>query len=245
MLALIVLPAILLTSFISGMMGMAGGMILMGLLALMLPIVPAMLLHGATQLASNGSRAWIHRKHIQWQILPGYLLGAFISLGLFLSFQFVAPKPIVFLSLGLFPVVALLLPKNLSLELHRFHNTVLCGALVTGTQLIAGASGPVLDVFYFKTRLNRYQVIASKALTQTLGHAMKIGYYTTLLSTVTVTDNSLDWWLFPMAAGMASLGSYLGKKALKQFSDVHFQRASRFLILGISFFYVYKGLSLI
>ena len=44
------------------------------------------------------------------------------------------------------------------------------GVVVSATQLLAGASGPLLDVFYLNTPLNRYQVIASKAITQTLGH---------------------------------------------------------------------------
>ena len=49
--------AVLFTSFLSGIFGMAGGMILMGLLLAMLPVATAMLLHGITQLASNGWRA--------------------------------------------------------------------------------------------------------------------------------------------------------------------------------------------
>ena len=49
--------AVLFTAFLSGIFGMAGGMILLGLLLAMLPLAQAMLLHGITQLASNGWRA--------------------------------------------------------------------------------------------------------------------------------------------------------------------------------------------
>src|SRR5262245_38961447 len=68
--------AVLSTSFISGIFGMAGGMILMGILLLMLPLAAAMVLHGATQLASNGWRAWLWRHHIQWRIAALYAVGA-------------------------------------------------------------------------------------------------------------------------------------------------------------------------
>ena len=47
----------LVTSFISGILGMAGGMILMGILLAVVPLPQAMMLHGITQLASNGWRA--------------------------------------------------------------------------------------------------------------------------------------------------------------------------------------------
>ena len=52
----------LVTSFISGILGMAGGMILMGVLLALLPLPAAMMLHGISQFASNGGRAFMLRK---------------------------------------------------------------------------------------------------------------------------------------------------------------------------------------
>ena len=37
------------TSFLSGVFGMAGGMILVGILLVMIPVPEAMMLHGVTQ----------------------------------------------------------------------------------------------------------------------------------------------------------------------------------------------------
>src|SRR3954469_17958167 len=68
--------SVLSTSFISGVFGMAGGMILMGLLLSLMPLAPAMALHGITQIASNGARAWTWRQHIGWRIVLRYALGA-------------------------------------------------------------------------------------------------------------------------------------------------------------------------
>src|SRR5690242_1273717 len=48
--------ATLVTSFISGILGMAGGMILMGVLLASLTVPAAMLLHGITQFSANGWR---------------------------------------------------------------------------------------------------------------------------------------------------------------------------------------------
>src|SRR3954469_789928 len=53
--------SVLSTSFISGVFGMAGGMILIGFLLSFMPLAPAMALHGITQIAANAARAWLCR----------------------------------------------------------------------------------------------------------------------------------------------------------------------------------------
>ena len=53
-----VLVVVLVTSTISGVFGMAGGLILMGALALLLPVSAAFFTHGLVQLVSNGWRSW-------------------------------------------------------------------------------------------------------------------------------------------------------------------------------------------
>ena len=47
------------TSFISGIFGMAGGMLLIGFLLAVLPVPVAMVFHGIIQIAANAWRAWL------------------------------------------------------------------------------------------------------------------------------------------------------------------------------------------
>src|SRR5947209_19471640 len=82
------------TSFISGILGMAGGMILMGILLALMPVPAAMMLHGVTQLASNGWRALLWRNAVVWSVFRGYALGAIASLVLFATLQLVVSKPV-------------------------------------------------------------------------------------------------------------------------------------------------------
>src|SRR2546430_13078412 len=49
------------TAFLSGLFGMAGGMILIGVLLMLMPLPTAMVLHAITQMASNGWRAFLWR----------------------------------------------------------------------------------------------------------------------------------------------------------------------------------------
>jgi len=66
---LIIILATLGTAFLSSIFGMLGGLILMGILVSIMPVSQAMVLHGLIQLTSNGYRAWLNRKDINWSIV--------------------------------------------------------------------------------------------------------------------------------------------------------------------------------
>ena len=115
-----VLSAVVVTSLISGVIGMAGGMILMGLLMVLLPVETAMIFHGVTQLAANGSRAFFYRRHLRLGVLPPYLLGASLCLTLFFGVSYRASEGVVCLVLGALPYLGLILPRAPGLDIaHR------------------------------------------------------------------------------------------------------------------------------
>src|SRR4029079_1741257 len=93
----------LVTSFISGILGMAGGMILMGILLAVMPLPVAMMLHGITQLASNGWRAFMWRREVDWLVFRGYLYGTIVTTILFVVVKLVVSKPIALVAMGLTP----------------------------------------------------------------------------------------------------------------------------------------------
>ena len=69
------------TAFLSGLFGMAGGLILIGVLLTLMPLPTAMVLHAITQMASNGWRAFLWRAHIRWRPVSVYLIGCALALG--------------------------------------------------------------------------------------------------------------------------------------------------------------------
>ncbi|MCX7365616.1 MAG: TSUP family transporter, partial [Alphaproteobacteria bacterium] len=68
------------TSFISGIFGMAGGMLLIGFLLFLLPVPVAMVFHGVIQIAANSWRSWLWRHHINWSVVLQFGLGSAFSL---------------------------------------------------------------------------------------------------------------------------------------------------------------------
>ena len=67
------------TAFLSGIFGMAGGLILIGVLFALMPVPEAMALHAVTQMASNGWRGALWIKHVSWRAVAAYLGGCVIA----------------------------------------------------------------------------------------------------------------------------------------------------------------------
>jgi len=227
------------TSLISGVLSMAGGMILMGVFGFFLSVPAAMVLHGVAQTVSNGSRVWLHREHLRWGVLIPYSLGSFTILLLFVLVTFVPDKALLFILIGSFPFLALLLPKRINLDMQHKPVAFISGLTVTTAQMLAGASGPVLDIFYVKSSLTRYEILGTKAITQTLGHIIKLVYYAFFLD-LTI---DLPLWIYPAIVIAAVLGNWMGKFVIAKVNDELFKRVGRYAIMIVGFVYIMKGVS--
>lgn len=230
--------ATLATSLVSGILSMAGGMILMGVFGFFLSVPAAMVLHGVAQAFSNGSRIWLHRRHIRYRVLLPYMMATAIVLAAFIGISFVPDKGLMFLLIGIFPFLALVMPRSLHLDVEKAPVAFACGLVVTTTQMLAGASGPVLDIFYVNSKLTRHQVLATKAVTQTLGHVVKLAYYAFFIS---LTVN-LPLYLFPAVIVAAISGNWLGKHIVERMHDDQFRRYGRLVIMAIAAIYIGKGI---
>ncbi len=229
------------TALLSGIFGMSGGMILMGVFAWLLPVAVAMILHGITQAGSNGYRAFLHRRHIHWPVLRGYLAGSAIAVGFFSWVAYVPSAPVVFLALGSLPFIHRLFPKAGTVEITRPGASVVCGTVVTATQLVAGVSGPILDIFYLKSPMTRHQVVATKAITQTIGHVVKLGYFALIAGFLGQLDGTVPLWVYGAVIPLAFLGTSMGSSILNRLTDVQFRRITQWLTLAIGTVFLVRG----
>ena len=235
---------VVLTATLSGIFGMAGGMVLMGYLTAVYTVGAAMMLHGVTQAVSNGYRAVINRRDIRWRLVLENLIGSAVALGLFMAVRFVPDKATVFLILGLIPFVGFSIPKDWNLDITRPYIAPLCGFIVTALTLVAGVAGPILDVFFVRSPLTRHEIVATKAVTQTLQHLTKLLYFGVLASHLLPPAN-LPWWLYAMVAPFAVLGTTLGKTLLDRMHDTQFKQWSRWLLYAIGSVLILRGLMLV
>lgn len=228
------------TSFISGILGMAGGMILMGVLLVLMPVAPAMMLHGIAQLAANGWRALLLRKEIDWRVVAGYAAGAGVVSAIFMLLHVAVDKAAALIAMGLTPFAALALPSRLQLDVARRWHPFACGALCTVLALTAGVAGPILDVFFARSTMSRHRVVATKAATQSLSHILKIAYFG---GVVGVARDSVPLWLAVSVVLLAVTGTSASRRLLERISDASFRAWTRWVIMAIGAVYLASGLS--
>jgi uncharacterized membrane protein YfcA len=234
--------SVLVTSFISGILGMAGGMILMGVLLTLLPLPQAMMLHGITQLASNAWRALIWRRDVDFRVFRGYALGAVTALAGFAIVHLVLSKPVALIMLGLTPFVTLALPEKLHLNVERRGHPFACGVICAALALTAGVSGPILDIFFVRSKMNRHRVVATKAATQGLTHILKILYFGAI---VAVAGASVHPLLGAVMVALALIGTSFSQPVLKRMNDTSFRRWTRWTVMSIGVFYLVSGVALV
>ena len=235
----------LVTSFISGILGMAGGMILMGVLLAVLPVASAMMLHGVTQMAANGWRAVMWRRNVDWRVFRGYAMGAAIALLAFLAVQLLASKPVAYILLGLTPFISYALPKRLALNVDTRGHPLACGLVCMALQLVAGVSGPLLDVFFVRSAMDRRSVVATKAMSQTLGHLIKIGYFGGISLLASGVATTLSPWLLLSCVALAFTGTTLSKRVLERMTDANFRAWTQWTVLTMGVVYLVSGIGML
>lgn len=232
----------LVTSFISGILGMAGGMILMGVLLAVLPLPAAMMLHGISQLASNGWRALMLRKEVDWRVIRGYAVGAALAIGVFMTARIVVGKAAALILMGFTPFVALLLPEKLHLNVERSGHSFLCGLACVAISLTAGIAGPILDIFFVRSKMSRHAVVATKALTQSLSHMIKIAYFGGVMA---VEGADVAPWLAATMVALAFVGTSLSRQVLERISDASFRKWTRWTVMTLGVMYLASGIKMI
>ncbi|HZZ33813.1 MAG TPA: TSUP family transporter [Phenylobacterium sp.] len=225
------------TAAISGVFGMAGGLMLKGALALVLPVSATFVVHGLLQLVANGWRAILHRKFVSWRIVAIYALGAFTAAGLIGLVVYEPTRATLYLLMGLVPGLVWLPQGWIRVDASRPSQAYVCGLSVTGMNLSAGVAGPLLDVFFVRTALTRHQIVATKAATQVFSHLMKIVVYGVPLLAAG-GKGMPPWWVFALAIPLSMLGTAAGGILLNRLSDVDFKRYLRLILTVIGAVYL-------
>jgi len=232
------------TATLSGIFGMAGGLMLMGALAFVLPVSAAFVTHGILQLVANGWRAVLHRKYVDWRIIANYAIASAAAGAVIALIAFAPSRPLLFLLLGLVPMLVWLPRSWIQLDAAKTPHALISGFLVTLVNLTAGVAGPLLDIFFVRTALTRHQIVATKAATQVFSHLAKILVYgTPLLAAPKAVMPPV--WVFAIAIPASMLGTAAGGWVLDRISDVDFKRWTAWIVTGIGLVYLAKAAQLI
>src|SRR5262245_33568779 len=137
---------IVFSSFLSGVFGMAGGMVLLGVLLNYFDVATGMILFSIIQLFANGWRVVQWRRFIRWPIFGSYVVGALLAFAFMWTIAFVPDKAMVYLALGAMPFAVELLPASLRPNIEWRGVPFLTGIATTVVQVLAGVGGLFLDL---------------------------------------------------------------------------------------------------
>jgi len=225
------------TSFLSGLFGMAGGLILIGVLLAILPLPSAMVLHAVTQIASNGWRAVLWRAHIRWRPVAVYMIGCALALALWSLTRYVPDKPVALLLLGITPFMARLMPKGIKPNPDSLWQGTFYGSVCMGLMLMTGVSGPLMDTFFLGGNFGRRETVATKATCQVASHFTKLIYFGGIIDQAA----SLDPVLAAVAVAASMLGTSLARRILEAMSDQQFRIWANRLITTVASYYILYG----
>ena len=175
----IILIATLVGFTIAGVVGFGGGIIVLPILVSIVGLQEAVPILTISQLFSNFSRVWIHRKQLQWSVSRYFALGS-LPLAVVGSFFLVSLETSVLVrALGVFMLACVVftkLPfgKSFKMKLWGF---IPVGGVTGFTSASMGVPGPFPVIFYLAYGMSASAFIGTSAIGQGLIHLPKLLIY--------------------------------------------------------------------
>jgi uncharacterized protein len=227
---------VVLSSFISGVFGMAGGMILLGMLLVYFDVATAMVMFSILQIAGNGWRAMHWRRFARWPIVLWYIVGSLLAFLVMRAIAYVPNKAVVYILLGSMPFLTEAVPQALRPNIEWRGVPLATGFLTTVVQFMAGVGGLFLDIFFQKSMLDRRTTNATKGAAQSLSHVVRIVYFTALAGT-----GGVPWLGVPPAIVLAIAATSAAPFVIERMTDHGFRKWTRVIIFAVSIVYLYRG----
>lgn len=224
-------------SFLTAALGLGGGVLAFATMAVFLPPVALIPLHGVLQLGSNGGRVALMYRHVLRGILPVFTAGT--VLGAAAASQIVVALPTILLKavLGTFILFTVWGPSfRASAPGNRTFFAV--GAAAAFTTMFVGATGLLIAPFAIAAGKDRSQIVATHAAMMTIQHTLKIiafgllgfafGPYWTFLAAMLV---------------FGFFGTWLGKMALNKLPERLFRTGLKAILTVLALRLIYEAVA--
>lgn len=228
--------AVLLTSILSGTIGMGGGILLVAVMAPHMPPATLIPIHGIIQLFSNASRTLLSRRAIvwplTWQFATGTIFGAW--LGSHVLFQL--PTRWYQLALALLILLLTFVPPPTIVARFPLKWPVV-GFLNTFLSMFMGATGPFVAPFYLHENLEKESLVVTKSACQTCTHFAKLAAFV-------MGGFALSEYV-PLMVEIfiiVLIGNYIGKLLLHRISEKWFTLLFKGAIIVLCLQMIVKGL---
>jgi uncharacterized protein len=218
------------TAALSGVAGLGGGTILIGILyALGLPPTTAVPLFAAVQVVSNASRTVAYLKDVEWHAAGWFLLACVPATFLVAPLVANADVNVIRLVLAALILVSLLPSRDGAASMSPRLSFLVAGLLNGAPGMFIGATGLFVGRLFLRPEWKKETVIGTLALTQTLGHLLRVVAYGAVGFTVM---EQLDL-LLPLVVAVI-LGTTAGRWLNRRVSEDAFRKVFKLLLVVLS-----------
>lgn len=217
--AALLVTASFFTSALTASFGVGGGIAMLALLGIFVPVAVLIPVHGAVQLGSNTGRAWHQRAHVRMDIAAPFIAGSVVGavLGAFIVVQL--PDALMKLVLGAFIILITWTSVPGIDRLNKVGLAVASVALALISMMV-GATGPLVSPILAQfIRDDRKALVATHAAGMVVQHGLKIIVFG-------LAGFAFGDWL-PMVAAMIAtgyLGTRYGSRLLDRMPEEAFRR---------------------
>jgi uncharacterized protein len=215
------------TSLITAMFSLGGGIMMLAGLAMIFPPVIVVPVHGAVQLGSNGGRALVQRAFIQWQFVLWMGIGAVVGSLVGASFAVALPEAVFLGAIAVFILYSVWGPQPRVRERGPI-SQLIAGTVIAAIGMIIGATGPLVAAF-LRSLTDRRQLVATQATLMTVNNFAKIAAFA-------VFGFAFGQYIL-LVAGMivtGFLGTVVGSRALHTMPEHVFRIGFRIIMTVVA-----------
>ncbi|MFK7890245.1 MAG: TSUP family transporter [Granulosicoccus sp.] len=216
-----------LTSLVTAVAGLGGGLLLLALMAQLLPPSILIPLHGVAQFFSNANRGVIHRDKLDWNYLKPFGFGSLIGAFAFVPLLVFVNAVIGAMAMGCFILAITWFPKLFNVSRLP---PLFSGTLTSGLGVLFGATGPLAMSAHPKEHWSKGQIVGNHGAAMAFQHGVKVIAFL-------VAGVQLQQYLPHMLVLFvgAWLGTFIGTKILRKVSDKRFKTILKWVLtlLGI------------
>ena len=161
------------TSFITSVASVGGGMIMLASLAQYFSPSSLIPIHALIQLSNNVSRTYLFRKDIVFSIFKPILIGSIFGSVIGIALFSVIPEGIILLLIGLFIILMVFFKHSLRIFTNLLPNA-LCGIFSASIGMLVGANGPIVSAFLAAKNLQPKELIGTHGAIMVAQHLFKI-----------------------------------------------------------------------
>lgn len=224
------------TSALTAAFGIGGGVALLAIMSLAMPVATLIPLHGIVQMGSNAGRSWHFRHFIKWPFILAFAIGALIGTMIGSQFVVALPEHLLKLILALFVLFLIWGPKPKRVS-GGSGAIAIGGGLSSLAGMFVGATGPLVGAIVAGRASERQAIVATHACAMTLQHAFKIVAFGAI-------GFAFQNWIGLLVAMIASgyAGTVLGGSILKRMPDHYFRIIFKGLLTALALMMLFRAL---